>query len=146
MFLNTSVCIILMFVAISLSSCDGEIPKGDLSKTDLYGNWVYESEHANITILFRKDVYRVRILWKDGTKYESDWEEWRLEYSDPNNTYEIRFSNFAPYLYCNWEEDSRTERITAPTENEASFIEKTNDIAHVYSSSGRVPKVGGNSS
>jgi len=138
MFRNTSVYIILMFVAISLSSCSsGEIPEGELSKEDLYGNYAYEAG-PKITILIRKDVYRVRIAWKDGTKYESNWEKWRLNYSDTdsNSTYQIDFSEFAPYLYCNWEEDSRTNRETAPTENELSSIEKAGDSAYVYRFSG----------
>jgi hypothetical protein len=85
----------LPLVAILCAACSANYPSGCLppptgfSTTDLAGTWHAGSKYRNDTLIVRADGTYKQITYVEelAFDYKSDWQPWRLEYSDDGVAY-----------------------------------------------------------
>ena len=90
--------ILIFLMGLLLVSCDDGVPKGTLKVEDIYGTWRHEFDDAVADVIFRKDVCRLQVRWKDGEVYDGAWSEWEYYWDEPNLTYSLCISPFPTAL------------------------------------------------
>jgi hypothetical protein len=90
---------------------------GWFSKKDLTGTWIAKDYMLNVTdmITFRDDgKYKQVVLGLPSGSYESDWQDWRIEYGEKGIPYlylhDLRLCAVSPYVSC----DEADHQTTGP--------------------------------